>query len=78
MAPVMADRRRRDLERQLRKLGWTLAGLTGGGHLRITKTGRPDVIAAATPSCRRARRNMLAMLRRADRAAHSTLTANTR
>jgi hypothetical protein len=60
--------RRSELLRLARRLGWRLDGLTGGGHVRLTKPGRPFVIVAATPSDRRWQRNALAQLRRADRA----------
>ena len=46
--------------------GWT-PQRTNGGHLRFTKPGRPIIHTSSTPSDRRAVRNALAMLVRADR-----------
>lgn len=46
--------------------GW-LAMRTNGGHLRFTKPERPIIHTSSTPSDRRAVRNALAMLARADR-----------
>ncbi|TBU78198.1 hypothetical protein [Phytopseudomonas daroniae] len=51
-----------------KEFGWTVAK-TNGGHLRITKPGRPIIHTSSTPSDRRAVHNALAMLVRADRAA---------
>lgn len=45
--------------------GWQIAK-TNGGHLRLTKPGRPIVHTSRTPSDWRALRNALAMLARAD------------
>ena len=42
---------------------------TGGGHVRLVRPGSMPIFAAATPSCWRALRNLVAMLRRADRQA---------
>lgn len=46
--------------------GWA-AMRTNGGHLRFTKPDRPIIHTSSTPSDRRAVRNALAMLARADR-----------
>jgi hypothetical protein len=59
--------RRTELLRLARALGWA-AEQTNGGHLRLSKIGCPFVIVSATPSCQRWRRNVLAALRRAERA----------
>jgi hypothetical protein len=59
--------RHSELVRMAKRLGWQVEP-TGGGHLRMTKLGCRTVIASATPSCHRWRRNVLAQLRRAERA----------
>ncbi|AEB58183.1 hypothetical protein [Ectopseudomonas mendocina] len=45
--------------------GWQITR-TNGGHLRLTKPGRPIVHTSSTPSDWRAVRNAVAMLARAD------------
>lgn len=40
---------------------------TRGGHLKLTKRGCPPVFASCTPSDDRAKRNVLAQLKRAER-----------
>lgn len=45
--------------------GWTIS-FTRGGHLRLTKPGRPVIHSSQTPSDWRAVHNAVAMLRRAD------------
>ena len=45
--------------------GWLIAK-TNGGHLRLTKPGRPIIHTSSTPSDWRAVRNAVAMLARAD------------
>lgn len=45
--------------------GWLIAK-TNGGHLRLTKPGRPIVHTSSTPSDWRAVRNAVSMLARAD------------
>ncbi|SFC76868.1 hypothetical protein SAMN05216577_11098 [Pseudomonas citronellolis] len=48
------------------RFGWKISR-TNGGHLRLTKPGRPIIHTSSTPSDWRAVRNALAMLARADR-----------
>ncbi|MDF3935320.1 type II toxin-antitoxin system HicA family toxin [Pseudomonas citronellolis] len=48
------------------QFGWTISR-TNGGHLRLSKPGRPLIHTSSTPSDWRAVRNALAMLARADR-----------
>ncbi|MDN6874668.1 type II toxin-antitoxin system HicA family toxin [Pseudomonas citronellolis] len=50
------------------QFGWTISR-TNGGHLRLSKPGRPFIHTSSTPSDWRAVRNALAMLARADRMA---------
>ncbi|MFV9655878.1 type II toxin-antitoxin system HicA family toxin [Pseudomonas sp. NY15366] len=45
--------------------GWQITR-TNGGHLRLTKPGRPIVHTSSTPSDWRAVRNAVSMLARAD------------
>jgi hypothetical protein len=45
--------------------GWQITK-TNGGHLRLTKPGRPIVHTSSTPSDWRAVRNAVSMLARAD------------
>lgn len=45
--------------------GWQITK-TNGGHLRLTKPGRPIIHTSSTPSDWRAVRNAVAMLARAD------------
>ncbi len=45
--------------------GWQIAKINGG-HLRLTKPGRPIVHTSSTPSDWRAVRNAVSMLARAD------------
>nr|WP_079227320.1 hypothetical protein [Pseudomonas putida] len=45
--------------------GWSIS-ITRGGHLRLTKPGRPTVHTSRTPSDHRAVRNAVAQLSRAD------------
>lgn len=55
------------------KEGWTVAR-TPGGHLKFTKQGRPPIYTGATIGERRADRNALARLRRADRISSQVAT----
>lgn len=48
------------------RFGWTISR-TNGGHLRLSKPGRPFIHTSSTPSDWRAVRNAVAMLARADR-----------
>lgn len=48
-----------------RSHGWSIS-TTRGGHLRLTKPGRPVVHTSRTPSDHRAVRNAVALLSRAD------------
>jgi predicted RNA binding protein YcfA (HicA-like mRNA interferase family) len=64
--------RRTELLRLAKRRGWA-AEPTNGGHVRLTKPGCRAVIVSATPSCHRWHRNVLAEMRRAERApAHAT------
>lgn len=45
--------------------GWQISR-TNGGHLRLTKPGRPIIHTSSTPSDWRAVRNAVSMLARAD------------
>jgi hypothetical protein len=62
---VRAVTRRTELLRLARALGWSVAGLTGSGHLKLVRPGCRPVFIANSPSDRRARLNALAQLRRA-------------
>jgi hypothetical protein len=60
--------RRSELVRLARALGWSVAEITGGGHLKLVRPGCRPVIVANSPGDRRARLNMRAQLRRAEKA----------
>ena len=41
-------------------------GLTRGGHIRFTKTGKQTVFCSRTPGCRRATKNAISDLKKAE------------
>ncbi len=59
----------RELRRAAEPLGWSVDGITGGGHLRLVHESGGVYYAPATPSDSRARRKALADMRRLAREA---------
>ncbi len=57
MKPVVAEAER---------LGFTV-GFTKKRHIQFSKPGRRSVVTSGSPSCYRAAKNAISMLRRADR-----------